>query len=92
MKRRTHVLKYFATLQFLLNFSWKVFTKQQSIKSLFLIFVGFENILETSITFENNPKISYMTEIIDFRHDKSENRVYKIIKISFIKLRNGHLI
>lgn len=33
-----------------------------------------------------------MTEIIDFRHDKSENKVYKIIKISFNKLRNGHLI
>ena len=57
-----------------------------------MIFVGFEDILETSITFENNPKICYMTEVIDFRHDKSENKVYKIIKISFNKLRNGHLI
>ena len=33
-----------------------------------------------------------MIEIIDFRHDKSENKVYKIIKISFNKLQNGHLI
>ena len=48
-----------------------VYQGRQSIKSLFVIFIGFETIHAKTITFENNLKMSHMTEIMDLTHGKS---------------------